>query len=159
MKTRLIKSILLCALMLAPRSMLHAATTGRSEDSSIAGTEKVLSDSSGADTYILVSKLWTSPVIATGLTASGSAANDFSGSTGTFLTSTGIGTFGGSANNFTNVIQPTSNDGAALGSSGNSWADLYLASGAVINYNNGNVTLTHTSGVLTVSVGDRKSVV
>lgn len=35
------------------------------------------------------------PVIANGLTASGSASNDFSGSTGTFKTSTGINTLGG----------------------------------------------------------------
>jgi len=36
----------------------------------------------------------TSPVITTGLTASGSASNDFSGSTGTFKTSTGAVTVG-----------------------------------------------------------------
>ena len=37
----------------------------------------------------------TSPVITTGLTASGSAANDFSASTGAFKTSTGVTTIGG----------------------------------------------------------------
>lgn len=37
----------------------------------------------------------TSPVISTGLTASGSAANDFSASTGTFLTSSGANTLSG----------------------------------------------------------------
>lgn len=37
----------------------------------------------------------TGPVIAGGLTASGSVANDFSGSTGTFLTSTGLTTISG----------------------------------------------------------------
>ena len=31
------------------------------------------------------------------------------------------------------------------------WADLFLGSGAVINFNNGNVTLTHSAGVLTVA--------
>lgn len=36
-----------------------------------------------------------SPVISTGLTASGSASNDYSGSTGAFLTSTGTFTIGG----------------------------------------------------------------
>lgn len=35
------------------------------------------------------------PVIAAGLTASGAIANDFSGATGTFLTSTGLNTIGG----------------------------------------------------------------
>lgn len=38
----------------------------------------------------------TAPVISGGLTASGSASNNFSGSTGAFLTSTGTNTFGGS---------------------------------------------------------------
>lgn len=37
----------------------------------------------------------TSPIIATGLTASGSAANTFAGSTGTFITSTGANTLSG----------------------------------------------------------------
>lgn len=37
----------------------------------------------------------TAPLISGGLTASGSAANNFSGSTGTFLTSTGRNTIGG----------------------------------------------------------------
>lgn len=37
----------------------------------------------------------TAPVIAGGLTASGSASNTFAGSTGTFLTSTGLNTIGG----------------------------------------------------------------
>lgn len=46
-------------------------------------------------TQTLTSKTLTSPVIGTGLTASGSASNDFSGSTGTFKTSTGTNTLGG----------------------------------------------------------------
>lgn len=40
-------------------------------------------------------KTLTSPVIATGLTASGTATNDFSGSSGAFKTSTGANTLGG----------------------------------------------------------------
>lgn len=53
-----------------------------------------------AATQNLSAKTLVSPVISTGLTASGSAANDFSASTGTFKTSTGAGTFGGSSNTF-----------------------------------------------------------
>src|SRR5689334_12174724 len=34
-------------------------------------------------------------------------------------------------------IVPPSNDGAALGASGTAWADLFLASGAVLNFNAG----------------------
>lgn len=42
----------------------------------------------------------SAPVISGGLTASGSAANTFAGSTGAFATSTGANTFGGSTNTF-----------------------------------------------------------
>ncbi len=43
-----------------------------------------------------------------------------------------------------------SSDGGALGSATKMWSDLFLAAGAVINFNNGNVTLTHSAGVLTL---------
>ena len=46
---------------------------------------------------------------------------------------------------------PNTNDGLALGSGGYSWSDLFLASGAVINFNNGNTTLTHSSGKLALA--------
>ena len=46
-------------------------------------------------TETLTNKTLTSPVIGTGLTASGSAANTFGGSTGTFVTSTGANTLSG----------------------------------------------------------------
>jgi len=48
-------------------------------------------------------------------------------------------------------IRPTSNDQASLGVSTTSWSDLFLADGGVINWNNGNNTLTHSSGNLTNS--------
>lgn len=60
---------------------------------SVNGSTFVLA--AGAQT--LASKTLTSPVISTGLTASGSASNDFSASTGTFKTSTGAATIGGGA--------------------------------------------------------------
>lgn len=41
-------------------------------------------------------------------------------------------------------------DAFALGSATKMWSDLFLASGAVINFNNGNVTLTHSAGILTL---------
>lgn len=49
---------------------------------------------------------------------------------------------------------PVSNDGAALGSGSVSWSDLFLASGALVNFANGNAVITHSSGILTVSTGD-----
>lgn len=51
-------------------------------------------------------------------------------------------------------LLPATNDGAALGSATLSFSDLFLASGAVVNFANGNSVLTHSSGILTVSTGD-----
>lgn len=48
-------------------------------------------------------------------------------------------------------ITPATNDVGALGSASLSFADLFLASGGVINWANGNYTLTHSSGALTAS--------
>lgn len=43
---------------------------------------------------------------------------------------------------------PSSNDAQALGLSGTAWSDLFLASGAVINWNAGNVALTQSANAL-----------
>jgi len=50
-----------------------------------------------AATQSLSNKTLVAPVVSTGLTATGSASNDFSGSTGAFKTSTGAVTIGGGA--------------------------------------------------------------
>jgi len=44
------------------------------------------------------------------------------------------------------ALYPASNDGLALGKAALSFSDLFLASGGVINWNNGNFTLTHVTG-------------
>lgn len=49
---------------------------------------------------------------------------------------------------------PVSDDGDALGTTALRWADLFLASGGVINFNNGNVTLTHSAANLTLAGGN-----
>jgi len=51
-------------------------------------------------------------------------------------------------------IKPSANDGSALGVSGTAFSDLFLASGAVVNFNAGDVTLTHSANALTVGGGD-----
>lgn len=57
------------------------------------------------------------------------------------------------------VVAPDASDGAALGSTALMWSDLFLANGGVINFNNGNVTITHSAGALactgalTISIG------
>lgn len=49
---------------------------------------------------------------------------------------------------------PDANDGAGLGTGALGWSDLFLASGAVIDFANANSVITHSSGILTVSTGD-----
>jgi hypothetical protein len=50
---------------------------------------------------------------------------------------------------FVITSNPPSDDGAALGSTSLKWSDLFLASGAVIDFNSGDVTITHSSNLLT----------
>tara|TARA_R100000700_G_scaffold17003_1_gene23269 strand:+ start:6188 stop:7213 length:1026 start_codon:yes stop_codon:yes gene_type:complete len=52
-----------------------------------------------------------------------------------------------------NALTPGTSDGIALGTTSLMWSDLFLASGSVINLNNGDVTLTHSANTLTVAGG------
>ncbi|RWP84729.1 MAG: hypothetical protein EOR11_19915 [Mesorhizobium sp.] len=52
---------------------------------------------------------------------------------------------------FTGTITPAVNDVGALGTGALSWSDVFLATGGVINFANGNYTMTHTTGTLTLS--------
>ena len=49
------------------------------------------------------------------------------------------------------ALFPLTSNGMALGYVNRQWSDLFLASGAVINFDGGNVTLTHSSGRLTLA--------
>lgn len=95
--------------------------------------------------------------VATGLTVIGAAAGsrvaltvissgtneglsiDAKGSGTIRLNATGTG-----AIEFSRAAVPTANDGAALGTTTLGWSDLHLATGGVINWANGEVTLTET---------------
>jgi len=63
-----------------------------------------------------------------------------------------VSTSGGTT--FGSTITPTSDDGAALGTTALEWSDLFLASGGVINFAAGDVTVTHSTNTLTVSGGE-----
>ena len=53
-----------------------------------------------------------------------------------------------------NVLQPTTNDGVALGTASLGWSDLHLASAGVINWANGEMTITESdANTLTVAGG------
>ena len=49
------------------------------------------------------------------------------------------------------AFAPFTNDGNALGATTNQWSDLFVASGAVLNFANGNLTVTHSTGVLALT--------
>jgi microcystin-dependent protein len=51
------------------------------------------------------------------------------------------------------AVVPTTSDGAALGTTALMWSDLFLASGSVVNFDNGDVTITHAANTLTVAGG------
>ena len=50
-------------------------------------------------------------------------------------------------------IVPDADDGAYLGTSALGWSDLFLAEGGVINWDNGDMTMTQASDVLTIAGG------
>ena len=52
-----------------------------------------------------------------------------------------------------NALSPVTNDGVALGTTALGWSDLHLASAGVINWANGEMTITAGADVLTVAGG------
>jgi len=52
---------------------------------------------------------------------------------------------------FPHTLVPKTSDGSALGTGTLMWSDIFLASGAVLNFNNGNLTATHSADLLTFS--------
>jgi hypothetical protein len=84
-------------------------------------------------------------------------ANGVSGSVATSTTTPAItltlGAITPSSVVSTGVVRASANDGAALGASGTAWSDLFLALGAVINFDVGDVTITHSANTLTIAGG------
>lgn len=82
--------------------------------------------------------------------ASGGVVN-FANGDATITHSSGKITFGITAAELeltATALSPAVSDGNALGSTSLMWADAFFASGAVINFNNGDVTVTHSANLL-----------
>ena len=107
-------------------------------------------------------RLWTTDLTSTNLPTLGGTAltttiaklNYLTSVTGVTGTSTGKVVLDTAPTFVTSLTTPsilaTANDGGALGASGTAFSDLFLASGGVINFNAGDVTLTHSSDTLTL---------
>lgn len=95
-----------------------------------------------------VTQPWSDLFLATG------AVINFGGTDVTVTHSANLLAFAGAASGYTfdGLVSPATNDNAALGTGTVSFSDLFLASGAVINFNNGNATMTHAAGSLTTVV-------
>lgn len=50
-------------------------------------------------------------------------------------------------------FKPAANDGASLGVNGTAWSDIFLASGAVIDWGGGDITLTYTANTWALAGG------
>lgn len=117
----------------------------------------------GATTFLRGDGSWQTPSGTGDVVGPGSATDNaivaFDGTTGKLIQNTAatidpatgditVGDVTGGAL-VVSSLNPVSNDGAAIGAGATAWSDLFLASGGVINFNNGNLTLTHSAGVLT----------
>jgi hypothetical protein len=82
------------------------------------------------------------------------ATDTTSGGTGSLFTAGGVGItkalYVGTTIKSGGAVLPATSDVAALGSGSLMWSDLFLASGAVINFNNSNLLITHSAGILTM---------
>jgi len=67
-------------------------------------------------------------------------------------TFTGVNIF--TSPTFTTSITPTINDGTAIGTTALQFSDLFLAEGGIINWDNGDVTLTQTGNELALAGGN-----
>jgi hypothetical protein len=149
----------------ASRALLAAISSGTDEGLSIdakgAGTIRFGATSTGAvefsrnavPTASDGAALGTSSLMWSDLFLASGAVVNFNNGDVTLTHSADVLAFAGAASGytFTHAIFPSASDGAAIGSASVMWSDLFLASGGVINFNNGNAAITHSTGALAVT--------
>ncbi len=100
-------------------------------------------------------------ITAVGDVASGAAFDGTQGTILTFNDADGDHTLAfDTTGNFFEIstsFLPATTDGAALGSTSQMFSDLFLASGGVINFNNGDVTLTHSADLVAIAGGSLRT--
>ena len=103
----------------------------------------------GAATY--ATPTLTTPVISTGLTASGSATNDFSGSTGAFKTSSGANTLSGAVTATSSLLSSAALGGVGYGTGAGGTITQITdrTTGVTINKCSGAITLVSAAGSAT----------
>ena len=116
------------------------------------GSASVVISASGTSlTLAGVNMATDAPVVITDSTASTTTG------TGALIVSGGVGIakglFVGEVVSVGTVCQPDANGGAALGTTALQWSNLFLYTGGVVNFSNGNMTITHSAAVLTVAGG------
>lgn len=149
----------------ANKSLYIDGTVGRADDLGVAGDLIIGAYSMTADTANVATVSLNYPSVSDDLGGGASVAgsdtqvqfND-GGAFGadadfTFNKTTGTVTAVGYRVGTASII-PVTNDDAALGSAAVSFADLFLATGGVVNFNNGNMTLTHAANNITAGGGD-----
>lgn len=96
----------------------------------------------------------TNSTYVTNLTTDGTitASVGFSGAHNGTVGATTPSTIVGTTITANTGLLPDANDGAYIGNGTTAFSDLFLADGGVINWNNGNATLTHSTGLLTSNV-------
>jgi hypothetical protein len=138
----------------------EAAILAQIADLATPGADRILFYDFSANSYAFLTAGTGLTITGTTLTATGGGTGDVVGPASAtdnavvlFDTTTGKLIKDSTIKLVTTVFSPTASDGVALGSGTLMWSDLFLASGSVIDWNNGDLTLTHSANTLTLAGG------
>lgn len=118
-------------------------------DVSISGTgSAIITFPSVTSTLLYSGGALGTPASGTVTNLTGTASININGTVGATTPTTGVFT---TATINTGLV-PDADDGAYIGDGTHGFSDLFLASGGVINWANGNATVTHSTGALSINV-------